>query len=201
MLYLRDLPKYESIRQQAQRYPQIDPRAVESFLVLLRVASDVLNGFEAFLANYGMSQGKFTVLMVLNRDPGTGLSPSELADRCGVTRATMTGLLDGLEREKLIHREGNASDRRKAVVRLATKARKLLDGILPGYYSQVAQLMGDLPEEQKVQLIDLLNKVGDRLQMMWQAAHLAVREAGQPNPAVPTGEAPTPSSNGSADPS
>lgn len=170
MLYLRDLPKYESIRQQAQRYPQIDPRAVESFLVLLRVASDVLSGFEAFLAQYGMSQGKFTVLMVLNRDPATGLSPSELADRCGVTRATMTGLLDGLEREKLVHREGNAADRRKAVVRLANKACKLLDRVLPSYYSQVAGLMGALHEEQKVHLIDLLGKVNERLQSLWEAA-------------------------------
>jgi MarR family transcriptional regulator, negative regulator of the multidrug operon emrRAB len=173
MLYLRDLPKYESIRQQAQRYPQIDPRAVESFLVLLRVASDVLGGFEALLAQFGMSQGKFTVLMVLNRDPAAGLSPSELADRCGVTRATMTGLLDGLEREKLIHREGNATDRRKAVVRLAGKATKLLDRILPSYYSQVASLMGDLREEQKVQLIDLLAKVNDRLLCLWEASRRA----------------------------
>ena len=163
MLYLRDLPKYECIRQQAQRYPQIDPRAVESFLVMLRVASDVLAEFEAYLAHHGMSQGKFTVLMVLNRNPQAGLSPSELADRCGVTRATMTGLLDGLEREKLVRREGDAADRRKAVVRLTTKTTRLLEQMLPGYYERIAHVMGGLPEAEKVHLIELLTKVNQRL--------------------------------------
>lgn len=184
MLYLRDLPKYESIRQQAQRYPQIDPRAVESFLVLLRVASDVLGGIESYLALHGMSQGKFTVLMVLNRNPQAGQNPSELADRCGVTRATMTGLLDGLEREKLIRREGDSADRRKAIVRLTTKAVRLLDQMLPGYYAQIADLMGGLPEEQKVQLIELLAKVNQRLPALREAG----RQAASDGPDVPAGQ-------------
>ena len=94
MFYLRDLPRYEAIRERVIRYPGIDPRAVEAFLVLLRVASDTLSGVEAWLAQHGMSQGKFTLLMILNRDPSVGMLPSELANRSGVTRATITGLLD-----------------------------------------------------------------------------------------------------------
>src|SRR5688500_15850552 len=110
MFYLRDLPKYDAIRQRAARYPQLDARALEAFLVLLRVASDVLDGLEAFLAAKKISQGKFTVLMLLNREPDVGISPSDLADRSGVTRATITGLLDGLSREKLISREDGTGD-------------------------------------------------------------------------------------------
>jgi DNA-binding MarR family transcriptional regulator len=175
MLLLRDLPKYEAIRQRAGRYPQIDPRAVESSLVLLRVASDVIDAIEAYLALHGMSQGKFTILMLLNRDPASGMSPSELAEKSGVTRATITGLLDGLEREQLVIREGHAEDRRKAVVRLTPRAVQLLDGILPEYYRQIAEMMGGLLEEQKVQLITLLGKVSERVP--------AVSEANRRSPA------------------
>src|SRR5215210_3904865 len=130
MLLLRDLPKYETIRQYAKRYPEVDPRAVESFIVLLRVASDTLAAFERYLGRRGMSQGKFTVLALLNREPEKGVLPSELADRAGVTRSTITGLLDGLEREGLITREGHADDRRKAVVRLTPAGIRFLDSIL-----------------------------------------------------------------------
>ena len=170
MFYLRDLPKYEAIRQRAARYPQLDARALEAFLVLLRVASDVLDGLEAFLARQGTSQGKFTILMLLNRDPSVGISPSDLAERSGVTRATITGLLDGLCREKLVVREDDTGDRRKAVVRLTRRGRTHLEGMLPEYYRQIADLMGELSDQEKVELISLLGKVNTRLAKLWEAA-------------------------------
>ena len=168
MFYLRDLPKYEAIRQRALRYPDLDARALEAFLVLLRVASDVLDGLEALLASYGTSQGKFTVLMLLNRKPDVGVSPSDLADRSGVTRATITGLLDGLEREKLILRQGDRDDRRKAVVRLTPRGLKMLESMLPSYYRQVSELMGCLSDGDKTKLVDLLMRVNERLPSLGQ---------------------------------
>jgi DNA-binding MarR family transcriptional regulator len=170
MFYLRDLPKYEALRQRAARYPEIDPRAFEAFLVLMRVGSDLLDGLEAYLGSKGMSQGKFSILMLLNRDPDVGISPSDLADRSGVTRATVTGLLDGLSREKLVSREDDTGDRRKAVVRLTSRGRKLLDTILPEYYRHVSELMGGLSDEEKVSLVELLGRVNQRVGALWTAA-------------------------------
>src|SRR3954453_9650824 len=103
-----------------------------------------------------MSQGKFTVLMLLNRNPEQGVNPSELAERAGVTRATMTGLLEGLEREKLISRQGDRVDRRRAVVRLTPTAQTVLDSILPDYFRQLHHLMADLSEGDKEHLTELL---------------------------------------------
>jgi DNA-binding MarR family transcriptional regulator len=163
MFLLRDLPKYECILHLSERYPQIDPRAVEAFLVLWRTATDTLGTLESCLQQHGMSQGKFTVLMILNRNPEQGVNPSELADRAGVTRATMTGLLDGLEREKLITRQGDRIDRRRAVVRLSPQARQFLDGMLPSYYVRLHELMIDLSEEEKARLTQLLMKISQRL--------------------------------------
>src|SRR4051812_49389266 len=163
MFYLRDLPKYEAIRQRAARYPELDPRALESFLVLLRAGSDTLDMLETFLAKRGTSQGKFTVLMLLNRDPKVGVSPSDLATRSGVTRATITGLLDGLSREKLVRREGDADDKRKAVVYLTPRGQKMLEEMLPDYYGQVSELMAALGDAEKKTLIELLEKITRRL--------------------------------------
>ena len=159
MLYLRDLPKYEAIEQRSRRYPQVNAAAVESFLVLLRVASDVLEAMERFLAGHGMSQGRFTVLMLLNREPDRPASPSDLATRSGVTRATMTGLLDGLERDRLVKREADRQDRRMLLVELTARGRKLLDGMLPDYYSNIASIMAHLPDSEKHHLVELLGKV------------------------------------------
>jgi MarR family transcriptional repressor of emrRAB len=163
MLLLRDLPKYEAIRQRSERYPEIDPGAVEAFLWLLRTATDTLSAFECFLKHFGMSQGKFTVMMLLNRNPEQGVNPSELAERAGVTRATMTGLLEGLEREKMISRNNDRNDRRRAVVKLTSSARAFMDALLPDYYTRIHDLMIDLTESDKRQFTKLLNKIGNRI--------------------------------------
>ncbi len=159
MFILRDLPKYEAIRARASRYPEIDPRAVESFLIILRVASDILAAHEKYLSKHRMSPGSFTVLMILNRDPSVPLNPSELADKCGVTRATMTGLIDGLERKKLLRRDSDPTDRRTILISLSLQGIALLDGMLHDYYKRLARLLGDLSEEDKRSLCEMLLKV------------------------------------------
>jgi DNA-binding MarR family transcriptional regulator len=159
MFYLRDLPNYETIKKRAARYAGADPAAVESCLVLLRVAVDVLAAFDAYLARHKISAGRFSLLMILNRDPDTPMSPSDLAVRAGVTRATVTGLLDGLEREQLVERRHGRSDRRTVRVHITSAGRDRLEEILPDYHRRVADLMGELSESEKRLLTGLLGKV------------------------------------------
>jgi DNA-binding MarR family transcriptional regulator len=166
MLYLRDLPKYEAIERRASRYPDIDPASVVSYLVLLRVASDVMDAMETYLARHDLSQGRFTVLALLNRDPTTPMSPSDLATRSGVTRATMTGLLDGLEREKLVRRKLDTADRRMLLIELTPGGRKMLDEICPDFYRRIAKVMGQLSEPEKNMLVGLLNKIAPGVSAM-----------------------------------
>ena len=159
MFYLRDLPKYDAIRARAARYPEIDPAGIEAFLVLLRTGADVLAGLERFLSSHNLSQGSWTVLMVLNRYPDVPLMPSELADKCGVTRATMTGLLHGLERKRWARRQPDPADRRTVRVRLTPAGIHVLDGMTHDYYRRVALLMGNLDDADKRLLSDMLLRV------------------------------------------
>ena len=129
---------------------------MEAFLILLRVASDALAAVESYLGRHGMSQGRFTVMAVLNREPDAPMCPSDLATKCGVTRATMTGLIDGLERDKLVTRQHHQGDRRMTQVKLTEEGIKFLDAILPDYYKRLAKLMGNLSEAEKMSLEDML---------------------------------------------
>jgi DNA-binding MarR family transcriptional regulator len=159
MFLVKDLPKYEVIRARAARYPEIDPDAVEAFLILMRTGSDVLMGVEKFLARHKLSHGGFCVLMVLYRQPKVGLNPSDLASRCGVTRATMTGLLDCLQRNKLIRRESDQADRRTVLVRLNDHGVVILESLLHDYYRRVALLMAGLSNPDKKHLNWMLGQV------------------------------------------
>lgn len=162
MLLLRDLPKYETLLAYSKRYRTVNPSSVEAFLNLLRVASDVLDATEEYFGEHGTSQGRFTVLCLLNRNPETPLCPADLADRAGVTRATMTGLLQGLEAEGLLKRTSSTDDKRMFFVELTSKGRRYLDNILPDWFRRVDDLMDGLNDKERVTMLKLLEKVRAR---------------------------------------
>jgi DNA-binding MarR family transcriptional regulator len=166
MLLLRDLPKYETLLQYAQRYPDTNPGAVEAYLQMLRLSSDIIAEVERFFANHGCSQGRFTILALLNRNPSLPLNPADLARRSGVTRATITGLLHGLEEEGLIARESSDDDKRMFLVMLTRKGRKYVDEVLPELFRRIKELMAGLAESERKQFLTLLEKVGARLPLL-----------------------------------
>jgi DNA-binding MarR family transcriptional regulator len=166
LLLLKDLPRYECLQKAAQRFPDLDPSACEVFLQLLRTGEDISSAQHAYLAQHNLSQGRFTVLMLLMRPAGDDCggapgpcSPAELADRAGVTRATMTGLIDTLERDGYVKREPDPSDRRMMTVSFTPKAEAFMAGMLPGYFRRITQVMADLTEDERRTLVQLLDKV------------------------------------------
>lgn len=156
---LRDLPKHETLKLLAERYPEIDAQAVSTYVMLARVATDILTHLDGYLTTHQMSRGRFTVLAILNRNPEQPLNPCELADKAGVTRATMTGLLDGLEREGFIARELVPADRRMLQVRLTPQGLQFVNSIMPNYFKLMREMMAGITEDEKQQLSTILNKL------------------------------------------
>jgi DNA-binding MarR family transcriptional regulator len=160
---LHDLPRYEELRIRARRYPDIEPAAIEAAMMLFRVSTDGLAAFDTLLARLSMSAGRMSVLSILNREPDKPLSPSVLADRAGVTRATMTGLLDRLDRDRLIKRSSDRTDRRRASVVLTQKGREFLDAAMPDQYRRIAAMMGGLTQDEQRKLTDMLYRISERI--------------------------------------
>ncbi len=159
MFLLRDIPKYEALERYAGRFPDMDISASLTCLSLMRVGSDVLKTVEMNLAQHGLSQGKFILLILLATQTNKTLSPSEIADRADVTRTNITGLLDGLERTGYVERMPNPEDGRALLVSLTPRGDGLLDQILPAFYRRVGRMMEDLSDEERKMLVSLLAKV------------------------------------------
>ncbi|HUJ42991.1 MAG TPA: MarR family transcriptional regulator [Opitutaceae bacterium] len=172
-LMLKDLPRYECLLEAAKQFPDLDPWSCAVFLHLLRAGDEVFGVAERNLAQHDISPGRFGVLMLLwhgGRDRasapatnGSGLSgprtPAELADAAGVTRATMTGLIDTLERDGFVKRVPDPADRRMLSVVLTAKATRFLRELLPGHFQLMAALTGTLSEPERQTLVRLLNKL------------------------------------------
>jgi DNA-binding MarR family transcriptional regulator len=191
-LLLKDLPRYECLLEAAKEFPDLDPTAAEAFLHLLRTSDEAFAVTDRNLTEHNISHGRFSILMLLWRSvqpraakllgadecvagPRT---PAELADAAGVTRATMTGLVDTLERDGFVKREPDPDDRRMMSVRLTARAERFLQQFLPGHFQAIASLMSPLSDTERKTLVRLLTKVQQ------QAASLkATRTAAEAAPA------------------
>jgi DNA-binding MarR family transcriptional regulator len=161
---LKNLPQYECLIQAAEHYPELDPSATEAFLNLLRTGDLLFEATNRFLARNNISQGRFIVMMLLlHRSGGESSTPASLAEESGVTRATMTGLLDTLEKDGMVVREADTHDRRTLHVRLTDQGRTCMSSIIPSYYQGVSRIMNPLSLPERKELVRLLQKLQEEL--------------------------------------
>src|SRR5262249_43273894 len=124
--FLRGLPRYEVFLEEAKESPGFDPTIIYAYLQLLRVGDELLELDDSTLTSHGTGHSRFTLLMMLLHASGQQLTPAQLATKSGRTRATISGLLDGLERDGLIRRETDSVDRRIVRVKPTSIARELV---------------------------------------------------------------------------
>ncbi len=125
---------------------------------IARIARMVLRIADEHSAKLGISQNKLAVLIYLSTEPERRASPSSLAKHCGVSRAAMTGLLDGLEQDGYVERDDHPSDRRALMVKLTQKGQQFLDWIAPRDRYHLSELVS-LDEVERQKLIELVMKV------------------------------------------
>ena len=171
-------PSREAFQEFERDFSDFNLESIETCLAFLNVTAEVYAAFDAHFERYGLSAGKFTVLMQLytaKRD----MPPSEFANRANVTRATITGLLDGLEREELIERKSHPSDRRMLTIHLTDKGKTLIESILPDHFCRTKGLTANLTATEKKKFIKLLRKLSSGVSVLsdsnWDQSDLTSR--------------------------
>ncbi len=155
--------KYLALIQEAQRRKMPDVEGIRLCFQTLSLATAIDRDCAMLLAPHGLSEGRFVLLFLLDAAPD-GLAPNILAERAGVTRATVTGLLDGLEREQLIGRHADANDRRALCIRLTRKGKRVARAVFGQHGRWIASLYGNLSAPERKQLAALLEKVAGNLE-------------------------------------
>ncbi|MDR0253025.1 MAG: MarR family transcriptional regulator [Brucellaceae bacterium] len=110
------------------------------------------------LAPYQLSESRFVILFLLQQEM-EGLAPHLLAERAGITRATLTGLLDGLERDGFILRNHSQTDRRSILITLTDKGSETAASLVADHSRWIASLTAPLNSQEKQLLGTLLTKI------------------------------------------
>lgn len=167
-ILFKEQPRYECFADAAKQFPEMDPSAMFAFTTLLHSHDQVWKQMSGHFADHGISQGRFMVMLMLFEKEGDGCptvhAPAEIAEQLQITRASVTGLLDSLEKDAFIRREPDPNDRRMMSIYLSEKGQAFMDEFLPPHFKLISRLMQGLNASERDTLIQLLHKLGDGLQ-------------------------------------
>ncbi len=138
--------------------PDADPSLCEVFLNVLFTGDVVARAEAAFLAQHGLNQARLVILMLLETAESGSLRSSELADHSSVSRATITGLLDTMEKSGLVTRTPDPNDRRASRVSITPRGRTLLEKVQPQLFQWTARCLAGFSARERKQLVSLLRK-------------------------------------------
>jgi MarR family transcriptional regulator, 2-MHQ and catechol-resistance regulon repressor len=127
-------------------------RAGEAFVALANRA----------LSGYQLSPAARQALAVLD-GAGEPLSPTEIARRLIVTTASVTSLLDTLERRGLVERRADPADRRRLLVAITPPAQDLVRQYVPEVVALQGTVMNGISEEDRQQLIAVLTRIREAI--------------------------------------
>ncbi len=145
-----------------QRYPDASSRATEAAMNLVLTADQIVKHISDLLRPFELSPAGGLVLSTL-ADSDLPLSPNKIAERLIISRASVTGLLDSLERRGYVQRTPHGSDRRMLVIELTDAGRKVARDFRPIVHRHEKGWLAALSEKEQRQLIDLLHRIQSTL--------------------------------------
>lgn len=169
-IFYTELPEDEASLEVAlaQRFPQTNSSSLFAFVMMRKLSTDLDVSLDAYFAKYNLSVGRFTLLNLLSFFE-EGLMPSELANKVGVTQATISGLINSLEKANLVSRQTHKKDGRAFVIKLTTNGSELVQKICPEYFGRIDKIMDAFSTEEKQSLRDLMLKLTQRLSIINEA--------------------------------
>jgi DNA-binding MarR family transcriptional regulator len=124
-------------------------------MALVRTYEASITVVNRALRHHGLSAAGRQALAVLE-GAGQPLSPTVIAERLLVTTASMTSLLDTLERRGLVARADDPDDRRRLLVSLTEQGRRTVDAFLPEVVALQTAVMAGVSEADRQHLLRTL---------------------------------------------
>lgn len=152
------VPDSVMLQRLSRQIPDLDSDDVLAAALLRRVAGELTSLLEASLHEHGLSEGRLRILAWL-LDMGEPVAHSQLAEATGVTKGTVTGLINGLEGDGLVRRTPARDDRRVSLVELTPAGARVMKEVLPGHLQRLAELLQGVTKTERRTLVSLLRKL------------------------------------------
>jgi DNA-binding MarR family transcriptional regulator len=152
--------------QQPDRDVRSESMAGEVLTSIRRIIRAIELHSRFLVDRYGLTGPQLAVLLELSRHDG--VSVSRLSRGVHLSQATVTGILDRLEKRRLIVRERSSDDKRRVLVHLSREGAELLEQAPPALQESFLAQFRKLADWEQTQILSSLQRVV----AMMEARHL-----------------------------
>jgi DNA-binding MarR family transcriptional regulator len=124
---------------------------------LRRISRAIELHSHSLASRYGLTVPQLAVLKELGTDGGRSIG--ELTRAVHLSQATVTGILDRLQRRGLIERRRGEADKRKVHVWVTDEGRRALDQSPPLLHEDFLEAFGRLQDWQQTQILSSLQRI------------------------------------------
>lgn len=157
-LYFQEVPEIDVLNESfAKVYPTVDGQSLHLYMLIRKFSTNLDISLDSYFSQYNLSVGRFTLLILLSFNP-EGLMPSDLSHRVGVTQATISGLINSLEKAGLVTRQSHEKDGRAYVIKLTPQGLELVQKISPEYFARIKEFTDSFNGDEKTQLSNYISR-------------------------------------------
>lgn len=165
-IFRKSLPTTEEVEARMSEFGvEVDAARHQAAIRFTQVAFRFRAVMEALVAADGHSIGRMQVgCFLLNNDHRA--RPSEIAEELGVSTATITGVVDTMEKQGLVRREPHPTDRRCKDVVLTPEGRGVLAFMAPKMAHRTATMFAGVDSDALPQFRYALDRLDEGLTLL-----------------------------------
>jgi DNA-binding MarR family transcriptional regulator len=148
--------------------------------VLRRAQLAVFQDFFSAFAPFDIRPAQFSVLTVIERNPG--LTQSQVAEALGIKRTNFVGMLDALEARGLTERRQAARDKRSYALYLTAEGSALMRKLKPVLKAHESRMVALVGEDGRDRLVELLHDIAGGPQGRRNGTTVKVKASRSPPP-------------------
>ncbi|MBW4472794.1 MAG: MarR family transcriptional regulator [Stenomitos rutilans HA7619-LM2] len=112
---------------------------------------------EDHIRQLNLTSPQFDVICTLGNT--AGMTMGQLAEKTLVTKGTLTGIIDRLERKGLVRREVPPENRRCFMIVLTTEGDRVFEKVFPAHIAYLKERFGKLNEQELTEIEQALKKL------------------------------------------
>jgi DNA-binding MarR family transcriptional regulator len=137
----------------------LDDLTFLSLLAVTQAGMWILADLETILATFGLSHGRFSLLLVALDRRNQPVLASRLASMLGKSKPTVSRMVARLESDGLIRSHPDELDARAKQLTLTDAGRQLLDRVIPEVNQRGRLLAERIDDNEKEMLLPILSKL------------------------------------------
>lgn len=156
-------PRDEIFKKSLSEFADIDESKIDLLMRIDKFRDALERAKQKHLQHWNMSEGRLMVIMAIWCSGDGTIKASDIAQELGVTRATMTGLIDSLMRDEFIAKKDCPEDRRVAYLSLSAKGQDFLKMMMPEHTRAMKAFTDVLSDDETKEFVRILAKLQDSL--------------------------------------